>query len=389
MSTCRRRSASRPRLAPFSATNRGVAYEFKLPDLGEGVAEGEIARWLVEVGQVIDEDDPLVEVQTDKATVEIPSPAGGKVSRILVQEGELVPVGTPLVVIGDGEVAAAEPESRPEPAAPAPVAVPSERVKATPLVRRIAAELGVDLSLLAGTGPDGRITEEDVRRYSAFSGGQIPGSERRVPLRGVRRTIAQHLTAAHREVPAVTVVEECDFTALAAVRGERSYLPYLLQAVVRGLEEVPELNATLDGEEIVYWERYDLGVAVQTDEGLVVPVLRAADEKSLDELEAETQRLADGARAGTLRPEELRGSTFTVTSAGRLGGLFATPLVNHPEVGILGLHRIAQRPAVVEGEIVVREVGWLACTFDHRVVDGARASMFLLDVIGKLESAGR
>jgi pyruvate dehydrogenase E2 component (dihydrolipoamide acetyltransferase) len=363
-----------------------VAYEFKLPDLGEGVAEGEIARWLVEVGQVIDEDDPLVEIQTDKTTVEIPSPAGGKVARILVEEGELVPVGTPLVVIGDGEVATAEPE--PATAEPKPAAAPTERVKATPLVRMIANELGVDLSLLAGTGAGGRITEEDVRRFSALSGGQTPGRgpERRVPLRGVRRTIAQHLTTAHREVPAVTVVEECDFTALAAVRGERSYLPYLLQAAVAGLKEFPELNATLEGEEIVFWERYDLGVAVQTDEGLVVPVLRAADEKSLDELEAEARRLAEGACAGTLRPEELRGSTFTVTSAGKLGGLFATPLVNHPEVGILGLHRIGPRPVVVDDEIVVREIGWLACTFDHRVVDGARASTFLLEVIGSLES---
>jgi pyruvate dehydrogenase E2 component (dihydrolipoamide acetyltransferase) len=367
-----------------------VAYEFKLPDLGEGVAEGEIARWLVEVGQVIAEDDPLVEIQTDKTTVEIPSPAGGKVARILVEEGELVPVGTPLVVIGDGEVAIAEPEPEPATAEPEPAAAPTERVKATPLVRKIAAELGVDLSLLAGTGQGGRVTEEDVRRFSALSRGQTPGRgpERRVPLRGVRRTIAQHLTTAHREVPAVTVVEECDFSALAAVRGERSFLPYLLQAVVAGLKEFPELNATLEGEEIVFWERYDLGVAVQTDEGLVVPVLRAADERSLDELEAEARRLAEGARAGTLRPEELRGSTFTVTSAGKLGGLFATPLVNHPEVGILGLHRIAERPAVVDGEVVVRQIGWLACTFDHRVVDGARASTFLLEVIGSLESPG-
>jgi pyruvate dehydrogenase E2 component (dihydrolipoamide acetyltransferase) len=370
-----------------------VAYEFKLPDLGEGVAEGEIARWLVEVGQVIDEDDPLVEVQTDKTTVEIPSPAGGTIARILVPEGELVPVGTPLVVIGDGEVAAAAAEEPAATEAPAPTATPAaapERVQATPLVRRIAAELGVELGALAGTGPGGRITEEDVRRFSALSGGQTPGRgpERRVPLRGVRRTIAQRLTTAHREVPAVTVVEECDFTALAAARGERSYLPYVLEAVVAALKEFPELNATLAGDEIVFWERYDLGVAVQTDEGLVVPVIHAADAKSLDELESEARRLADGARAGTLRPEELRGSTFTVTSAGKLGGLFATPLVNHPEVGILGLHRIGPRPAVVDGEVVVREIGWLACTFDHRVVDGARASAFLLDVIGRLESPG-
>jgi pyruvate/2-oxoglutarate dehydrogenase complex dihydrolipoamide acyltransferase (E2) component len=371
-------------------------YEFKLPDLGEGVAEGEIARWLVEVGQEVEEDDPLVEIQTDKTTVEIPSPASGTVARILVQAGELVPVGTPLVVIGDGEVEAVaeEPGDQVRAEEPGPAAAdesapaqPSERVKATPLVRRVAAELGVDLSRLAGTGSGGRVTEGDVRRFAAMSGDQTPGDgqERRVPLRGVRRLIAQHLTTAHREVPAVTVVEECDFTALSESRGERSYLPYLLQAVVAGLKEFPELNATLDGEEIVFWERYDLGLAVQTDEGLVVPVLRAADRKSLDELEEEARRLADGARAGTLAPEELRGSTFTVTSAGKLGGLFATPLVNHPEVAIVGLHRIGPRPAVVGGELAIRQIGWLACTFDHRVVDGARASAFLLAVIGRLE----
>ncbi|HWM13332.1 MAG TPA: dihydrolipoamide acetyltransferase family protein [Gaiellaceae bacterium] len=373
-----------------------MAYEFKLPDLGEGVAEGEIARWLVEVGQEIEEDDPLVEIQTDKTTVEIPSPASGTVARILVQAGELVPVGTPLVEIGDGEVEAVaeEPGDQVRAEEPGRVAAdeaapaqPSERVKATPLVRRIAAELGVDLSGLAGTGPGGRVTEGDVRRFSAMSGGRTAGRgpERRVPLRGVRRLIAQHLTTSHREVPAVTVVEECDFTALSESRGERSYLPYLMEAVVAGLKEFPELNATLDGEEIVFWERYDLGLAVQTDEGLVVPVLRAADAKSIDELEEEARRLADGARAGTLAPEELRGSTFTVTSAGKLGGLFATPLVNHPEVAILGLHRIGSRPAVVDGELAVRQIGWLACTFDHRVVDGARASAFLLSVIARLE----
>jgi pyruvate dehydrogenase E2 component (dihydrolipoamide acetyltransferase) len=344
-----------------------MPYEFKLPDLGEGVREGEISRWLVEVGQDVAEDDPLVEIQTDKTTVEIPSPAAGKVARILVDEGELVPVGTPLVLIGSDAVA---PDPKPA------------RVQATPLVRRVAEELGVDLEQVRGTGPGGRITEDDVRGAA----GPIEG-ERREPLRGVRRQIAEHLTRSHREVPSVTVVEECDFTALSQARGDRSYLPYVLEAVVAGLKGYPELNATLAGNEIVYWERYDIGLAVQTDEGLVVPVLRAADEKSLDELAAEAARLAEGARSGTLAPEELKGSTFTVTSAGRLGGLFATPLVNHPEVGILGLHRIAQRPAAVDGQIVAREIGWLSCTFDHRVVDGARASEFLLSVIERLQSA--
>jgi pyruvate/2-oxoglutarate dehydrogenase complex dihydrolipoamide acyltransferase (E2) component len=349
-----------------------VAYEFKLPDLGEGVAEGEIARWLVAVGEHVDEDAPLVEIQTDKTTVEIPSPASGTVARILVEEGELVPVGTPLVQIGS-DADAAE-----------PVATEPAKVQATPLVRRLAAEHGVDLASVSGTGPGGRITEDDVRDAAGPTEG-----ERREPLRGVRRLIAQHLTTSHREVPAVTVVEECDFTELGRARGDRSYLPYVLQAVVAGLRDFPELNATLDGDEIVFWERYDLGLAVQADEGLVVPVLRDAEAKELDELEAEAARLADCARAGTLRPEELKGSTFTVTSAGRLGGLFATPLVNHPEVAILGLHRIAPRAVVRDGEIVVRDVGWLSCTFDHRVVDGARASEFLLAVIGRLEHSER
>jgi pyruvate/2-oxoglutarate dehydrogenase complex dihydrolipoamide acyltransferase (E2) component len=346
-----------------------MAYELKLPDLGEGVREGEIARWLVEVGQEVAEDEPLVEIQTDKTTVEIPSPAAGKVAQILVDEGELVPVGTPLVLIGsDGET-------------PAPAAAKPEKIQATPLVRRVAEELGVDLAGIKGTGPGGRITEEDVRGVA----GPVEG-ERREPLRGVRRQIAEHLTRSHREVPSVTVVEECDFTALSQARGERSYLPYVLEAVVAGLKAYPELNATFAGNEIVYWERYDIGLAVQTEEGLVVPVLRGAGEKSLDELAAEAARLAEGARAGSLAAEELRGSTFTVTSAGRLGGLFATPLVNHPEVGILGLHRIGPRPAVVDGEVVPREIGWLSCTFDHRVVDGARASEFLLAVVERLES---
>jgi pyruvate/2-oxoglutarate dehydrogenase complex dihydrolipoamide acyltransferase (E2) component len=344
-----------------------VAYEFKLPDLGEGVREGEIARWLVEVGQTVAEDEPLVEIQTDKTTVEIPSPAAGLVSQILVEEGQLVPVGTPLVLIGEGVVA------------PSP-----KKVQATPGVRKLASELGVDLDTVSGTGRDGRVTEEDVRGAAPAREG-----ERREPLRGVRRQIAEHLTRAHREVPAVTVVEECDFTALDGTRGERSYLPYLVQALVAGLKQFPELNATLSGQEIVYWERYDIGVAVQTDEGLLVPVLRGADELSLDQIEAEVGRLAQGAREGTLKPEELRGSTFSVTSAGRLGGLFATPLVNHPEVAILGLHRIAERPVVVDGQVAVSRIGWLSCTFDHRVVDGARASEFLLGVIERLQIPSR
>ena len=371
-----------------------MAYEFKLPDLGEGLTEGEIARWLVKEGQELAEDDPLVEIQTDKTTVEIPSPAAGTVTRILVGEGEIVPVGTVLVVIGgDGDgaeaaPAAAPPQEKRAPALPAkglsdPV-TPS-RVQATPVVRRVAQELGVDLASLSGTGPNGRITEGDVR---TAAGGEIVLQEhkvsegRREPVRGVRRQIVEHLTRAHREVPAVTFVEECDFTGIDLAQ----LLPLVLKATAAALHEFPELNARLEADEIVYLERYDIGVAVQTDQGLVVPVVRGCDSAPLDELASEVTRLAEAARAGTLKPEELRGGTFTVTSAGKFGGVFVTPLVNHPEVGILGIHRIAPRPAVLDGELAVRQLGNVSVTFDHRVVDGARAAAFTLDVIRRLES---
>jgi pyruvate dehydrogenase E2 component (dihydrolipoamide acetyltransferase) len=359
-----------------------VAYEFKLPDLGEGLTEGEIARWLVQEGQEIVEDDPLVEIQTDKTTVEIPSPAAGKVTRILVAAGDVVPVGTVLVVIGeDGAASSASDPTRGQTPGP----VPAGRVRATPLVRKVAQELGVDLSGLEGTGPQGRVTEEDVRA-AATGGGQTPGPApegRREPLRGVRRLVAEHMARAHREVPPVTWVEECDFSSVDLKR----LVPTVLKAVAETLQEFPELNARLEGDEIVYLDRYDLGVAVQTEQGLVVPVVRGCDRASLDELQAEVERLAEAARSGSLEPDELRGSTFTVTSAGKLGGILTTPIVNHPEVAILSLGRVTERPVVRDGEIVARPIGYVSVTFDHRVVDGARAAEFGLAVIRRLEQS--
>ncbi len=357
-----------------------MAYEFKLPDLGEGLTEGEIARWLVSEGQEIAEDDPLVEIQTDKTTVEIPSPAAGRVASILAQEGDVVPVGTVIVVIGDGVAPAAAEKPQAAAPQPPPAAVPAGRVQATPLVRKVAQELGVDLDTVTGTGPNGRVTEEDVRG----AGGSAPDTEgRREPLRGVRRLIAEHMTRAHREVPAVTWVEECDFGKVELER----LVATVLKACALGLREFPELNARLDGDAIVYLDRYDLGFAVQTDAGLVVPVVRGCDTRSLEELDADVRRLAEGARAGTLAPEELRGSTFSVTSAGKLAGLFQTPIVNHPEVAILSVGRIADRPVVRDGQLAVARTGNIALTFDHRVVDGARAAAFGLDVIRRLEEA--
>jgi pyruvate dehydrogenase E2 component (dihydrolipoamide acetyltransferase) len=350
-----------------------VAYEFKLPDLGEGLTEGEVARWLVSEGDEVAEDQPLVEIQTDKTTVEIPSPAAGKVAQILVEEGSVVPVGTVLVVIGEDGVAPAAEKPAPKQEAP-------RKARATPLVRRLAQELGVDIESFAGTGPQGRITEEDVR--SAAGGGE-PAEGRREPLRGVRRLIAEHMSRAHHEVPPVTWVEEADFSGLDL----KVLVPTALKACAEALKEFPELNARLDGDGIVYLDRYDIGVAVQTDDGLVVPVVRDCDSTSIDDLAAEVARLAESARAGTLKPEELRGSTFTVTSAGKLAGLFQTPIVNHPEVAILSIGRVAERPVVRDGKLEVGRTGYVALTFDHRVVDGARAAEFGLAVIRRLAAA--
>jgi pyruvate dehydrogenase E2 component (dihydrolipoamide acetyltransferase) len=364
----------------------GVAYEFRLPDLGEGLTEGEVARWLVREGEQVAEDAPLVEIQTDKTTVEIPSPFAGTVLKILVGEGRVAPVGTVLVVIGEeGEQllrAVDTPTASDRPAA-APLAVvpdePAAAVRATPAVRALARELGVDLVHVRGSGPERRITDDDVRRAAAPA-----GAVRRIPIRGVRRRIVEHVTTAHREIPAVTFVEECDFTDVDTGR----LVALALRAAAQALRDHPALNARLERDEIVLLDRYDLGIAVQTEDGLVVPVVRSCDTRSLDELDAEVRRLADAARTGTLAPEELRGSTFTITSAGKLGGLVVTPLINHPEVAILGLHRIGERPVVRGGEIAVRRMGNVSVTFDHRVLDGVQAAEFCLDVIRRLESAG-
>jgi pyruvate/2-oxoglutarate dehydrogenase complex dihydrolipoamide acyltransferase (E2) component len=244
-------------------------------------------------------------------------------------------------------------------------------------VRNIAQELNVDLDSLEGTGPQGRITEDDVRAAAG------PQEGRREPLRGVRRLIAEHMSRAHREVPAVTWVEECDFSNVDM----KLLLPTALKACAESLKEFPELNARLEGDEIVYLDRYDLGVAVQTEHGLVVPVVHDCDTRSLEALRADVDGLAESAREGTLKPEQLRGSTFTVTSAGKLAGLLQTPIVNHPEVAILSIGRIADRPVVRDGEIVAARIGYISVTFDHRVIDGARAAEFGLAVIRRLEAS--
>lgn len=387
--------------------------QFRLPDLGEGVVETEIVRWLVAPGDALSEDQPMVEVMTDKATVEIPSPATGTVASVCAAEGEVVTVGSVIVEIeaAAGTVAISnQPVNAPGAAAAAPAAVPTpsaparsgsvRRVQATPLVRKLAGQLGVELETLTGSGPNGRITEDDVRAAaSASSSTSTPASTSpaiAVPaggvsesLRGMRRQIANHLSRA-QQVPAVTVVEESDLTDLDAARRSagRSWLPYLVQAVLRGFDEVPEFNAVYDeASETVYrYTTASMGIAVQSPAGLVVPVLHGAEHLNLEQIDTAVTELADAAKTGSLTPDQLRGSTFTVTSAGKFGGLFTTPLLNVPEVGILGLHRIAERPAVVDGRVEARLTANVSVSFDHRVIDGVTASRFLLAVIDALHT---
>jgi pyruvate dehydrogenase E2 component (dihydrolipoyllysine-residue acetyltransferase) len=393
-----------------------MAFEVKLPDIGEGVAEGEIVRWLVKVGDAVKEDQPLVEVMTDKASVEIPSPRTGTVSALLAEEGQVVPVGTTIITI---EVAGAQSTAASGVAKSgaasasshtlgtgtitAPAAPPT-RVQAAPAVRALAKELGVALESLRGSGPGGAIVADDVRRagatLAATSAAASPpsGPEERVPLRGLRRKIAEHMrrsldTAAH-----FTFVAECDLTdivvhrerlkARAAPSGAPlTYLAYVVKALVEPLRQFPLLNASLDEEtqEVVLKRYYHVGIATATDEGLTVPVIHDVDRKSLLGIASEIHRLAQAAREGKLKLDELQGGTFTVTSTGARGGLLATPILHHPQVAILGVHEVKKKPAVVDGAIVARDMTNLSLSLDHRVVDGAVGADFLYELIARLQ----
>jgi pyruvate dehydrogenase E2 component (dihydrolipoamide acetyltransferase) len=416
-----------------------MAYRMDLPDIGEGVVEAEVQRWLVAPGDVVEEDQPLVEVMTDKATVVIPSPRRGRVVRLFWKEGEVAKVHAPLVELEvegsaerGGEVAAlpTAAAASPRPAAPEATALepapPAQRALAAPAVRAMARELDIDINAVQGTGAGGRVTKDDLAAHRTRRNGHparaavaasIPGpsapptsppapgptagagaEDERIPLRGVRKRIAENMARSKRTAAHFTFVEQADVSELVRVKdriaeaawGEGvkvTFLPFVVKAVVAALRRHPKLNATMDEErgELVLHRRYDLGVASATDAGLVVPVLRGADRRSLLDVAREIERLAADAKAGRMRPEDLGRSTFTITSLGALGGLFATPVLNHPEVAILGLHRIRPTPIVKDGAVVVRDVMHVSVTSDHRVVDGHEAAAFAYDVIRTLE----
>ncbi len=432
--------------------------EVLLPELAESVVEGEILKWLVSEGDAVAKDQPLVEVMTDKVTVELPSPFAGVLVKKLVSEGDVVPVETPIALIDESAEAAAAPTEAAAAAAAAeedrgerlslfkPDKTEAEvknpftgrqaktaaavaerpragvnkygRVLAVPAARQLARELGVDISQVPGSGPNGRVRVEDVRAYAeqasaaptAAAPADFPPSvpyrtpagyeelEERVPLRGMRRIIAQQMVASHLSAVRTLVVDEADVTELVTLRQrlkpraeeagvKLSYIPFIFKAAVEALKKFPPVNSSLDEArgEIVFKKYYHLGLSVATEAGLVVPVIHDVDKKTVLELAAEINDKVARAREGKLTPEEVSGSSFSVTSVGNLGGLFTFPIINVPDAAILGVHTIQKRPVVRDDQIVAREMLYLSLSFDHRLVDGAEATLFLREVIAHIE----
>ncbi len=458
--------------------------EFKLPDIGEGIAEGEIVSWKVKAGQSVKEEDEFVEVMTDKATVTITVPFTGVIAELRCKEGDVVPVGSVIAVIDAGAAggaaaapAPAKPAAAPAPApaapkaaapvpaaapAPAPVAPPKPatappapvaapaaaaapapapvpaaaakafvqsspgKVLAAPATRRRARELGIDLATVAASGPRGRITNDDLAtagtgsaaaavagkpsagtgapRFTPVSIAPAPAgrTEERVPFRGMRRKIAEAMTRSKFTATHFTYVDDIDVTELAKIRGDAkkafadqgvniTYLPFIMKAVVAAMREFPAMNSSLDEvtNELVIKNYYNFGIATDTDSGLIVPVIKDVDRKSISELAKDLQDLAARTREGKVTVDDLSGGTFTITNAGNIGGLFATPVINFPEVSILGVHAIKETPVVRNGAIVIGKKMYLSVSIDHRLVDGATGARWMNVIKDHLEQPFR
>ena len=406
-----------------------MTLEFRFPDVGEGITEGEIVRWLVAQGDRVRADQPLVEVETDKAVVEIPAPRGGRILQLPLAAGETILVGEILVVIGDADGAAVEPGTPPEAASvvgrldaktlelpPEPaVAHPDNRaaadgrVLAIPSVRKLARDLGVDLNRVTPSGPRGRVRREDVLREAPHSveSGQPGGAERDAhgpielqPLSALRRTIAKAMVEAATTAVPITTMDEVDISELqdwrtranaAAPDVHLTLLPFIMKAVVAALQQHPELNASIadDQQHLVIKRYYHLGIATDTPEGLIVPVVRDVDRRTLLDLATQLHSLTDLAKTRRIPLADLRGGTFTITNYGAVGGLFATPMLHLPQAAILGVGRFLQKPAAFRGTIALRTILPLSLTFDHRVLDGAAAQRFLNSVMAYLADPAR
>lgn len=390
-------------------------FEYRLPELGEGIHEGEIVKWLIQSGDKIEEDQIILEVQNDKAVVEVPSPVSGTVKDIIVSEGTVSVVGDTLVTIEvEGEAPQEKQEKQKnnekeplEKIVAAQNVVPASNIKvlATPSVRKFAREQGIMIAEVPATGPHGRITRDDVKGFVSGDTGErhqekavqdateVPeaGSrEERVPLKGIRKIIAQAMVKSVYTAPHVTLMDEVEVTKLVEFRNQSkplaekkgiklTYLAFIVKALVAGLREFPTLNASLDDEkeEVVYKHYFNIGIATDTENGLLVPVIEDADRKSIWMIADEIRDLATRGKEGKLSSNELKGSTMTITNIGSAGGMFFTPVINYPEVAILGTGKINEKPMVRNGEVVVAPIMTLSLSFDHRIIDGATAQYFV------------
>ncbi|CAG0965748.1 pyruvate dehydrogenase E2 component (dihydrolipoamide acetyltransferase) [Methanosarcinales archaeon] len=418
--------------------------DVKFPDVGEGVTEGTIVKWLVKEGDEIKADQAVAEIETDKAIVEIPSSEAGKILKLVGKEGDVIKVGSTLASLALPGEAVKKPETgapeKPAEAKP-PEAKPTEvkptevkpaevkpqekpeqmpgRALAVPSTRRLARELGVDISKVKGTGPGGRITDEDVRKSTVTEAEapqapetrkpepeaapvevapEIKALEERIPIKGIRKTIGERMVLSLFTAPHVVSMDEADVTELVKLREKEkkmaeekgiklTYLAFIVKAVTVALKQHPYLNASLDPKknEIVLKRYYNIGIAVDTPEGLMVPVIKDADRKSIMELARVSEKLADEARTRKIKLPDLKGNTFTITNIGSIGGIFSTPIINPPDVAILGIHRIRDMPVVIDGEIKIRKILPLVLSFDHRVLDGAQAARFMNTLIEHLK----
>ncbi len=386
-----------------------MAGEIVVPSLGESVSEATVAKWFKQVGDAINADEPLVELETDKVTLEVNAPASGKLKDIKIPAGKTVEVGALLGSIEVGAAGAkAAPAAKaeaPKAAAPAPQA--GSAPQSGPAARKMMDEAGLKSSDLNGSGKDGRVTKGDV--LAATSGGvSAPAApratgprEERVKMTKLRQTIARRLKESQNTAAILTTFNEIDMTNVMALRAEykdafekkhgvkMGFMSFFVKAAINALQEIPAVNAEISGDEIIYKNYYDIGMAVGTDQGLVVPVIRNADQLSLSGIELEIGRLAKKAREGSLSMGDLTGGTFTVTNGGVYGSLMATPIINPPQSGILGLHKIEERPIAVKGQVVVRPMMYIALSYDHRIIDGKESVTFLVRVKEAMEDPRR
>ncbi|MGE0045114.1 MAG: 2-oxoglutarate dehydrogenase complex dihydrolipoyllysine-residue succinyltransferase [Hyphomonadaceae bacterium] len=390
-----------------------------VPTLGESVTEATVARWLKKAGEAVAKDETLVELETDKVSVEVSAPEAGVLADIVAAEGATVEIGSLLGRVSAGAAASsngngsAKPAAAPQakPAAPAPPArQPAQAQAAPPSVQRIASEKGIDLSAVPGSGRDGRITKSDAMNALTTTRPAptpvappraIGPREERVRMTRLRQTIARRLKEAQNNAAMLTTFNEADMSAIMAARNKYKdgfekkhgvklgFMSFFVKACVAALREIPNVNAEIDGEDVIYKNYYDIGIAVGTDKGLVVPVVRDCDQRSMAEIEKEISDLGLKARDGHLKLEDLQGATFTISNGGVYGSLMSTPILNAPQSGILGMHKIQERPIAINGQVVIRPMMYLALSYDHRLVDGKEAVTFLVRVKEGLEDPER